>query len=41
MDALEGQDEKFPVYGSGCYRGLGHDGMIESSKICFRWFQIN
>ena len=23
--------KNFPVYGSGCYRGLGHDGMIEKA----------
>ena len=28
----EGQDKEFPVYGSGCYRGLGHDGMIEKAQ---------
>mgnify|MGYP005666009931 FL=1 len=28
----DGTDEAVPVYGSGCYRGLGHDGMIEKAK---------
>ena len=28
----EGQDKEFPVYGSGCYRGWGHDGMIEKAQ---------
>ena len=28
----EGEDREFPVYGSGCYRGLGHDGMIEKAQ---------
>ena len=27
-----GDDTPLPVYGSGCYRGLGHDGMIEKAK---------
>ena len=27
-----GSDNPLPVYGSGCYRGLGHDGMIEKAK---------
>ena len=27
-----GSDKPLPVYGSGCYRGLGHDGMIEKAK---------
>ena len=27
-----GSDEPLPAYGSGCYRGLGHDGMIEKAK---------
>ena len=27
-----GSDQPLPVYGSGCYRGLGHDGMIEKAK---------
>jgi L-alanine-DL-glutamate epimerase-like enolase superfamily enzyme len=27
----QGQDKELPVYGSGCYRGLGHDGMIEKA----------
>jgi len=27
-----GDLKEFPVYGSGCYRGLGHDGMIEKAK---------
>ncbi|MEM7252483.1 MAG: mandelate racemase/muconate lactonizing enzyme family protein [Pseudomonadota bacterium] len=28
----DGSDEPLPVYGSGCYRGLGHDGMIEKAE---------
>jgi len=28
----KGQDKNLPVYGSGCYRGLGHDGMIEKAQ---------
>ncbi|MEM0988964.1 MAG: mandelate racemase/muconate lactonizing enzyme family protein [Pseudomonadota bacterium] len=27
-----GQNRDMPVYGSGCYRGLGHDGMIEKAQ---------
>jgi len=27
-----GIDAALPVYGSGCYRGLGHDGMIEKAE---------
>ena len=27
-----GTQRAFPVYGSGCYRGLGHDGMIKKAK---------
>ena len=27
-----GQKKGFPVYGSGCFRGLGHDGMIEKAE---------
>ena len=27
-----GKNSPLPVYGSGCYRGLGHDGMIEKAK---------
>lgn len=27
-----GTDAPQPVYGSGCYRGLGHDGMIEKAE---------
>ena len=27
-----GQVRELPVYGSGCYRGLGHDGMIEKAQ---------
>jgi len=27
-----GSNSPLPVYGSGCYRGLGHDGMIEKAK---------
>ena len=27
-----GKSQAFPVYGSGCYRGLGHDGMIEKAE---------
>jgi len=27
-----GTNSLLPVYGSGCYRGLGHDGMIEKAK---------
>ena len=26
-----GSSEPLPIYGSGCYRGLGHDGMIEKA----------
>ncbi len=26
-----GTDRPIPIYGSGCYRGLGHDGMIEKA----------
>ena len=26
------KSKEFPVYGSGCYRGLGHDGMIEKAQ---------
>ena len=28
----KGNDNPLPVYGSGCYRGLGHDGMIEKAQ---------
>ena len=28
----KGTSKEFPVYGSGCYRGLGHDGMIEKAE---------
>ena len=28
----KGKDEPLPIYGSGCYRGLGHDGMIEKAQ---------
>jgi len=28
----KGVDKELPVYGSGCYRGLGHDGMIEKAE---------
>jgi len=28
----QGTKAPLPVYGSGCYRGLGHDGMIEKAK---------
>ncbi len=28
----DGQGDPLPVYGSGCYRGLGHDGMIEKAE---------
>ena len=28
----KGKDESLPIYGSGCYRGLGHDGMIEKAQ---------
>ena len=27
-----GQPDPLPIYGSGCFRGLGHDGMIEKAK---------
>jgi D-arabinonate dehydratase len=27
-----GQPGPFPIYGSGCFRGLGHDGMIEKAE---------
>jgi D-arabinonate dehydratase len=27
-----GRPERLPVYGSGCFRGLGHDGMIEKAE---------
>jgi D-arabinonate dehydratase len=27
-----GRPDPMPVYGSGCYRGLGHDGMIEKAE---------
>lgn len=27
-----GENRAMPVYGSGCYRGLGHDGMIEKAE---------
>ncbi len=27
-----GRPDPIPVYGSGCYRGLGHDGMIEKAQ---------
>ncbi|MCH9671697.1 MAG: mandelate racemase/muconate lactonizing enzyme family protein [Gammaproteobacteria bacterium] len=27
-----GSPDPLPVYGSGCYRGLGHDGMIEKAQ---------
>ena len=27
-----GTDDPIPVYGSGCFRGLGHDGMIEKAE---------
>ena len=27
-----GRSERLPVYGSGCFRGLGHDGMIEKAE---------
>lgn len=27
-----GRPDALPVYGSGCYRGLGHDGMIEKAQ---------
>lgn len=27
-----GSGDAQPIYGSGCYRGLGHDGMIEKAK---------
>ena len=27
-----GKSQELPVYGSGCYRGLGHDGMIEKAE---------
>ena len=26
-----GNSDPLPIYGSGCYRGLGHDGMIEKA----------
>ena len=28
----KGNQKALPVYGSGCYRGLGHDGMIQKAK---------
>lgn len=28
-----GRPDPMPVYGSGCYRGLGHDGMIEKAHM--------
>lgn len=28
----DGQNREMKVYGSGCYRGLGHDGMIEKAE---------
>ena len=28
----DGRPDPLPVYGSGCYRGLGHDGMIEKAE---------
>lgn len=28
----DGRPDPLPVYGSGCYRGLGHDGMIEKAQ---------
>jgi D-arabinonate dehydratase len=27
-----GRPDPLPVYGSGCYRGLGHDGMIDKAE---------
>ncbi|MEZ5726626.1 MAG: mandelate racemase/muconate lactonizing enzyme family protein [Burkholderiaceae bacterium] len=27
-----GRPDPLPIYGSGCFRGLGHDGMIEKAK---------
>jgi D-arabinonate dehydratase len=27
-----GQPDALPIYGSGCFRGLGHDGMIEKAE---------
>ncbi|MEM7424929.1 MAG: mandelate racemase/muconate lactonizing enzyme family protein [Pseudomonadota bacterium] len=27
-----GTGDPLPIYGSGCYRGLGHDGMIEKAQ---------
>ena len=27
-----GSADPLPIYGSGCYRGLGHDGMIEKAQ---------
>jgi len=27
-----GKGEAMPIYGSGCFRGLGHDGMIEKAE---------
>ena len=27
-----GTDDPRPIYGSGCFRGLGHDGMIEKAQ---------
>ncbi|OED36963.1 hypothetical protein AB833_25365 [Chromatiales bacterium (ex Bugula neritina AB1)] len=27
-----GEGRPLPIYGSGCYRGLGHDGMIEKAE---------
>jgi D-arabinonate dehydratase len=28
-----GRPDRIPVYGSGCFRGLGHDGMIEKAEL--------
>ena len=28
----DGSGEALPIYGSGCFRGLGHDGMIEKAQ---------
>ncbi|MGI9501124.1 MAG: mandelate racemase/muconate lactonizing enzyme family protein [Geminicoccaceae bacterium] len=28
----DGQPDPLPIYGSGCFRGLGHDGMIEKAQ---------
>lgn len=32
-----GKPDPLPIYGSGCYRGLGHDGMIEKAERYVAW----